>query len=102
MWCHQHQVNRQLVLRGSLHGLLLSAPGSSSEIADINIIILLQLLQARQNILLDQILGLGRWSNSLLGLFHLDQGLVLRQAAQSINQDGVGLGDVETDVGDLI
>lgn len=85
-----------------MHGLLLSATGSGSEIANINIIILLQLLQAGQNFLLDQVLGLGRGSNSLLGLFHLDQSLVLRQAAQSINQNGIGLGNIESDVGDLV
>lgn len=102
MRCYRHQVIRQLILRGSLHGLLLIAPGSGSEIADINIIILLQLLQAGQNFLLDQLLGLGRRGNSPLRLFNLDQSLILWKAAQSVNQDGIGLGDVEADVRDLV
>jgi hypothetical protein len=102
MRCHWHRVIRQIVLRGSLHGLLLSAPGSGSEIADVNIIVLLQLLQAGQDFLLNQLLGLGRRSDRSLRLFHLNQSLVLGQATKSIDQNGVRLGDVEADVRNVV
>lgn len=88
--------------RRSLHGLVLVATRSRSKVADIDVVILLQFLQTRQDLLLDQVLALGRGGDRLSGLLDLDQSLVLRQAAQGVDQNGIGLGDVETNVGDFI
>lgn len=88
--------------RRRLHGLLLVTARGRGEVSDVNIIILLELLQARQDSLLDEILALGRGSDSFLGLLHLNQGLVGREATQGVDENGVGLGDIESDVGDFV
>lgn len=85
-----------------LHGLFLVAHSGRSEVSDINIIVLLQFLQTGQDLLLDKVLTLRRRGDGLSGLLHFDQCLVSGQAAQRINKDSVGLGNVEPDVGDLV
>lgn len=89
-------------LRRCLHGLLLVTACGGGEVSDVNIVILLQLLQAWQNSLLNEILALGRRGDSLARLLDLNQGLIGRETAQGVDENGVGLGDVEADIGDFV
>lgn len=87
---------------GSLHDLVLVAARSRSKVSHVNIVILLQFLQTRQDPLLDDVLALRRGSRSLSRLLHLGQCLVRRQTTQRIDQNGIGLGDIEANVRNLI
>lgn len=91
-----------VLLRRSLHDLLLVATRSRSEVSHINIVILLQLFQTGQDSLLDNVLALGGWGSGLSRLLDLSQRLVRRQTAQGIDEDGIRLGNVEADVRDLV
>lgn len=88
--------------RGSLHGLILVTTRSRGKVSDIDVVILLELLQAGHDPLLDQVLAPGRRGDGFTRLLHLNQGLVGGQTAQRINQNSVRLGNIETDVGDLV
>ena len=72
----------------------------------IHIIILHQLLQRGHNLIADQLLALLRSrEGSLVVLFQRDDGSVgggVGEALEDVDEDGVGFGDVEADVGDLV
>ena len=76
--------------------------GSCCEISNINIFILLKFLQTRHNSLLDDILTPRRWRSSLPGLLQLCECPLGREAPQCVDEDRVGFGNIETDVGDIV
>lgn len=88
--------------RRSLHDLVLVAARGGSKVSHINIIVLLQLLQVRQDSLLDEILALWRGGRGLSGLLHLSKCLVRWQTTQCIDQNGIRLGNIEANVRNLI
>ena len=79
--------------------------GRGSEESDIDILILAQFLQRGHNLATDELLPLGcalrGWGWG--GGFQLAEGRAfVRQPLEDVDQDGVGLGDVEADVGDRV
>lgn len=94
-------------LRLSLHSSIRPRlRGRSSKIPNIHILILHQLLQRRHDLVPNQLLALlrtGKLRRRFL-LQRYDSGIwrTLRQPFEDINEHGVGFGDVETDVRDLV
>lgn len=79
--------------------------GRSGEESDVDILILAQFLQRGHDLASDELLALGcalcRWGWG--GGFQLAEGRAfVRQPLEDVDQDGVGLGDVEADVGDRV
>lgn len=79
--------------------------GRRSEESDIDILILAQFLQRGHNLATDELLAFGRalgrrgWGSG----FQLAEGRIfVGQPLEDVDQDGVGLGDVEADVGDRV
>ena len=99
----------------SLHGIALAMGLSlmvgpalgrrSSEESDIDVLVLAQFLERRHDLATDELLALGcalrGWGWG--GGFQLTEGRAfVRQPLEDVDQDGVGLGDVEADVGDRV
>lgn len=76
--------------------------GGRGEEAHVDVLVLHELLEGRQDVALDQLLALGRalGRTGAAFLLELRQGsrAVVGDAAEDVNQDSVGLGDVEADV----
>lgn len=76
---------------------------SGCEEADVDVLVLHELLELRQHVGLDELLALRRalGAGGAAVLLQLDErrGAVVGDAAQDVDEDGVGLGDVEADVG---
>lgn len=63
----------------------------------------MQLLEVREDLVLDEFLAFGR--GFVIGITRLPKGvdgLVLRETLENVDEDGVRLGNVETDVGDVV
>lgn len=77
--------------------------GGRGEEAHVDVLVLHELLEGRQDVALDELLALGRALGGAGAAFLLElcegSRTVVGDAAEDVNQDGVRLGDVEADVG---
>ena len=80
----------------------MAACGSRCEVPDVDVIIFLQLLQAGENSLLDEFLSPRSWRGGFTGLLQFCDSSLRGEASQSIDQNGIGLGDIEPDIGDFV
>lgn len=98
---HVNILGLHRITRGTLAVRTLGRGGS--EESDIDILVLHQLLQLRQDIGLDELLTLGRAlcasGATILLQLAKGRGLVVGKFAQDIDNDSVRFGDVEADVG---
>ena len=87
-----------------LHGAIRPRLGGlGGEIPHVHVVVLRELLQLRHDFLLDELLAFGA-AGKVGGAFLLHAGnggrIGLGQALEDVDKHGVGLGDVEADVGD--
>lgn len=89
-------------LRRRLHVLLWAACGSRSKVPHIDIFIFLQSLQVGQDPLLDELLAPRGWRSGLAGLLQVGQSPLGRQASQCIDQHSIRLGDIKSNIRNLV
>ena len=77
--------------------------GHRSEIPDVHILIVLQLLQIRHDLSLDQLLTpLRRAAVHDAGLLKREESPFRWKTSEDVDENGVGFGHVETDIGNIV
>lgn len=101
---HVNILGLHRITRGTLAVCALG--GGGGEESDVDVVVLHQLFELREDVGLDELLALGRALCGGGATVLLEQaegrGLVVGKFAQDIDNDGVRFGDIEADVGNRV